>query len=59
MENRFHIIEGMLYLRGDEGIDINDISAVLEISKKEATVIMDEFAQCVHTYRSVLLLQTP
>ena len=43
MENRFHIIEGMLYLKGDEGIDINDISAVLEISKKEATVIMDEF----------------
>lgn len=43
MENRFHIIEGMLYLRGDEGIDINDISAVLEISKKAATVFMDEF----------------
>lgn len=43
MEDLFHIIEGMLYLRGDEGIDIKEISAVLEISKKEATQAMDEF----------------
>lgn len=46
MNDLFHIIEGMLYLRGDEGIDIQEISAVLEISKKEATRVMDDFIEC-------------
>lgn len=45
MNEQFHIIEGMLYLRGDEGIDINELSAVLEISKKEAARVMDEFIE--------------
>jgi len=45
MDNLFHIIEGMLYLRGDEGVDIKELSAVLEISKKEATRLMDEFIE--------------
>ena len=43
MEDLFHIIEGMLYLRADEGIDIKEIASVIEISKKEATQTMDEF----------------
>lgn len=43
MNNLFHIIEGMLYLRGDEGVDMKELSTVLEISHKEATRLMDEF----------------
>ena len=45
MENYDHIIEGMLYIRGDEGLDIKDISVVLEVSKKKATELMDEFIE--------------
>lgn len=46
MSDLFHIIEGMLYLRGDEGVDIQELSAVLEIPKKKATRVMDEFIDC-------------
>lgn len=46
MRDLFHIIEGMLYLRGDEGVDIQELSAVLEIPKKKATRVMDEFIDC-------------
>lgn len=45
MENYDHIIEGMLYIRGDEGLDIKEISVVLEVSKKKATELMDEFIE--------------
>lgn len=45
MNEQFHIIEGMLYLRGDEGIDINELSIVLEISRKEAVRVMDDFIE--------------
>ena len=46
MNNRmFDIIEGMLYLRGDEGIDIKELAQVLEISKKEAVQAMDQFIE--------------
>ena len=31
------VIEGMLYIYGDEGITIKDIADTLEITKKEAT----------------------
>ncbi|WRK54025.1 hypothetical protein SD457_02830 [Coprobacillaceae bacterium CR2/5/TPMF4] len=34
--NYLDIIEGMLYLAGDDGIDIKQIAGVLEISRKEA-----------------------
>lgn len=43
--NYLDIIEGMLYLAGDDGVDIKQVSAVLEISKKEATLLMDEFTE--------------
>ena len=37
------VIEGMLYIYGDEGITIKDIADTLEITKKEAYELMDEF----------------
>ena len=43
--NYFSILEGMLYLAGDEGIDIKAIANVLEVSKKEAANLMDDFIQ--------------
>lgn len=39
------IIEGMLFLSGDEGLTIKQISSVLQISKKEATNYIDELIQ--------------
>lgn len=43
--NYLDIIEGMLYLAGDDGIDIKQVAGVLEISKKEALLLMDQFAE--------------
>ena len=40
--NYLDIIEGMLYLAGD---DLKQIAGVLEISKKEATLLMDQFTE--------------
>lgn len=34
MEDCNNIIEGILYLKGDEGIDIKELSLILEISKR-------------------------
>lgn len=39
------ILEGMLFLSGDEGLTIKQISTVLQLSKKEATEYMDELIQ--------------
>ena len=36
------IIEGMLYLVGDDGVDLKQIAGVLEISKKEAANLMKD-----------------
>ena len=36
------VIEGMLFLSGDEGITIKQITSVLKLNKKEATQYMDE-----------------
>lgn len=36
------VIEGMLYIYGDEGVTIKDIADTLEITKKEAYELMDE-----------------
>ena len=44
MEDYNNIIEGILYLKGDEGIDIKELSLVLEISK-EAVEAMDHFIE--------------
>lgn len=43
--NYLDIIEGMLYLAGDDGIDIKQVAGVLEISKKDALLLMDQFAE--------------
>lgn len=39
------VIEGMLFLSGDEGLTIKQISSVLKLSKKEATQYVDELIQ--------------
>ena len=39
------VIEGMLFLSGDEGLSIKQITNVLEIPKKEATTLMDELIE--------------
>lgn len=36
------VIEGMLYIYGDEGVTIKDVAEALEITKKEAYELMDE-----------------
>jgi len=35
------ILEGMLYLAGDEGLDIKQIANILELNKKKATNLID------------------
>lgn len=35
------IIEGMLYIAGDEGLDMKQIATVLEVNKKKATNLID------------------
>lgn len=47
MENEdiLSIIEGMLFLSGDEGLTIKQISSVLSLNKKEATQYMDDLIQ--------------
>ncbi|MFV0395271.1 MAG: SMC-Scp complex subunit ScpB [Coprobacillaceae bacterium] len=35
------IMEGMLYLAGDEGLDVKQIATVLEVNKKKATNLID------------------
>lgn len=42
------VIEGMLFLSGDEGLTVKQISSVLQLSKKEATEYVDEFIQIVN-----------
>lgn len=39
------VIEGMLFLAGDEGLTIKQISSILQINKKEATSYVDELIQ--------------
>lgn len=39
------IIEGMLYLAGDEGLNIKTIGEVLEMNKKETVLLMDQFIE--------------
>ena len=43
--NYLDIIEGMLYLAGDDGVDIKQVAGVLEISKKEATLLNGSILQ--------------
>ena len=46
------VIEGMLFLSGDEGLTVKQISSILQLSKKEATEYIDELTQIVNV-RSV------
>lgn len=43
------IIEGMLFLVGDEGLSVREIASILEVDKKKATLLIDllqeEYAQ--------------
>ena len=36
------IIEGMIFLSGDEGVTVKDVMGVLNVSKKEAVSMLDE-----------------
>ena len=58
MEDYNNIIEGILYLKGDEGIDIKELSLILEISKKEAVEAMDHFIQkeALMAYKLLILV---
>lgn len=42
------VIEGMLFLSGDEGLTIKQISSILQLNKKEATQAMDELVEIVN-----------
>lgn len=42
------IIEGMLFLSGDEGLTIKQISSVLQLNKKETTQYIDELTQIIN-----------
>lgn len=47
-EEILSIIEGMLFLSGDEGITVQQVSSVLQVPKKEATSLLDELIQVIH-----------
>jgi len=39
------VIEGMLFLSGDNGLTVKQVGAILQLSKKEATHYLDELMQ--------------
>ena len=41
------VLEGMLFLSGDEGLSVKQISSVLNIDKKETIACLDELTQIV------------
>ena len=42
------VLEGMLFLSGDDGLTIKSITSVLELSKAEATQYMDQLIEVVN-----------
>ncbi len=42
-EEFFEIIDGMLFIKGDDGVELKTISSVLELTKKETVVLMDSY----------------
>lgn len=44
------VLEGMLFLVGDEGLTLKMVSSVLDISRKEAAVLLDELMASYHTH---------
>lgn len=47
MENKeyLEIIQGMLFLAGDDGLSVKQIASILEIDKKKATNLIDEIVE--------------
>lgn len=47
MDNKeyLEIMEGMLFLVGDEGLSVKEVANVLEIDKKTATTLLDELQE--------------
>ncbi len=43
------VIEGMLFLSGDNGLSVKQISAILGINKKEAVTYLDELADIINS----------
>ncbi len=43
MENLNSIIEGVLFVAGDEGVSLDQLSVVLEIEKEQLETLMDKF----------------
>lgn len=41
----FEIIDGMLFLRGDDGIDLKTIQVVLELDKLTAQILLDNYLE--------------
>ncbi|WP_249028733.1 SMC-Scp complex subunit ScpB [Tannockella kyphosi] len=50
METQQYIdaIEGILFIVGDEGIDCLQLSKILEVSKAQATALLDDFVAAYH-----------
>lgn len=46
------VIEGMLFLSGDEGLSIKQITTVLDTTKKEATELIDELVE-IYNQRTI------
>ena len=42
------VLEGMLFLAGDDGLTVKQVSSVLQLNKKEATEYLDELIQIVN-----------
>lgn len=42
------VLEGMLFLAGDEGLTVKQVSSVLQLNKKEAIEYLDELIQVVN-----------
>ncbi len=42
------VIEGMLFLSGDDGLTVKQISSVLQLNKKEAISYLDELSQIIN-----------
>lgn len=55
--DKLAIIEGMLFLSGDEGRTLKEIASILDISKKEAQSLIDELTVAYdHNERSGLMI---
>ncbi len=41
----FEIIDGMLFLRGDDGVDLREIQGVLDLDKRQAQILLDNYLE--------------